>query len=352
MSSFHIYIFCSVLVLGILFGIYAYTKQGVVSERTIHAIEAKCSKFQNIFQVSCLRREIGAVMRSTNVDDIMHAVLMDSYHADDANTVYNSPNCHALAHVVGETAGIKLRVSIPRLFSMCGTGCVYGCVHGMFSGLLKQGKITKSTITTVCDDNTKLRLTSHDREACIHGIGHGLADYMHNDIPKAVLYCDSFVSLTDKKLCWDGIFMQLYGPVTVTETIRVLPADLFVDCREHAQVVRRSCMQSLLAVQSSVVRDIGYATGVCEGTLSDLDACIGDVDAYNEITLESEESIRDQCKHAQKEVYSCVDSFIHKVAESANGTEQIEAACNTNGIVYRNECLNYMKKQQLSWGVQ
>ncbi len=270
---------------------------------------------------------------------------MDSYHADDSDTVYNSPNCHVLAHLVGETAGNRSSISTPRLFAMCGTSCVYGCVHGMFSGLFKQGKLTKSTLATVCDMDSGLQSPLRDREECIHGIGHGIADYLHADISSAVSYCDAFVTMADKKMCWEGLFMQIYGPVVQTESTTRLPYDLFADCRQYPIIVRRICMESVLSVELSEVKDIGFATGVCDKSLHEVNDCIDSIESMESINTSLEQSVHARCKQAEKTVYACIDAFVATTKNDA----QIEEACATNGIVHRDACLAYMKQQRFLW---
>ncbi len=343
------YIFVSlVFCLGMLGGTYHYVSQGNVTEETIHTLQETCFQFQNLARVSCLRRELRAIVRSTNIPDIMRAVLLESYHAEDSNTVYNSPNCHALAHLVGETAGIRSDASVPRLFAMCGTGCVYGCVHGMFFGLLNQGKMTKSSIATVCDSSIEPGSTARDREECIHGIGHGLADYLPADIPSAVSHCDRFVTLADKKMCWGGLFMQVYGPVVQIKNASKLPEDIFADCRQYPVVVRRICMESVLSVELSVVRDIGFASGVCGSPLREVEQCIEAIESFQSLDKASEQFVYARCKQAEKAVYTCVDTFVATTESDA----QIEGACATNGIVHRDDCLAYMKQHRILGRIQ
>ena len=344
MKRQHIFVFCCVVFLGAWSGVYTYMRRGVVSERTIHAIQQKCLRFQSLSRISCLRNELRAIVHDWNIRDVMRAVLLESYHAEDSDTVYNSPNCHALAHLVGETAGVRSDASIPRLFAMCGTGCVYGCVHGMFSGLLRQGKLTKSTIATVCGTEIGSQSAALDREECIHGIGHGLADYLQSDIPSAVSYCENFTTLAEKKMCWDGLFMQVYDPVVQREDTSTLPVDIFVDCRQYPLMVRRICMQSVLSVELSVVRDIGFATSVCASSLQEADQCVEIVDSFLSIDKTSEEFIRTRCKQAEKAVYACIDRFVTTTKSDA----QIDSVCAANGIVHRDACLSYMKQQRPS----
>lgn len=349
MKHLRLFILCGLMCLGIFSGMYRYALRGIVSEHTIGAIQEKCSRFQKNAHVTCLRRELRAIMRITNIHDIMRAVLVDSYHAEDAQTVYNSPNCHALAHIVGETAGAQSRQSVAQLFGMCGTSCVYGCVHGMFSGLLKKGILTKSTIATVCDSDIGSHASQRDREECIHGIGHGLADYLYSDTPAAIEYCEGFVALSDRKMCWDGVFMQVYGPVVSPERALVLTADIFADCRRYSLDVRRACMQSALSVRVGIARDIGFATGSCEDSLNDLDQCIGDIDGEQSIDTLSEQRIYARCTLAEKNVYSCVDRFV-STSRDTDRMLPVEEVCDINGIVYRDECHAYIRKKLLARG--
>lgn len=333
--------------LGFAYGAYMYTMHGMVSERTIHSLRAVCAHYKGIQNTACLRAKLNEIIHADNVQSIMHAVLFDMYHSDDANTVYNSPNCHTMAHLVGEEAGKKSLVSVPRLISMCGKACVYGCLHGMFTGLLEQGVLKSNKIAQICDTGDSVRSDSIDREQCIHGVGHGLADYFNNDVLSAVSLCENFIKSDDKKICWEGLFMQIYGPVVPRNNPTQISRDIFAGCRIYPQEVRRVCMQAVLSVELSTVKDVGLATGVCQHALDHVEQCVGAVDSFQVLDSSSEQRIHAQCMQAASDVYGCVDSFVRAVSTKSNRNEQINTACHTNGVIYIDECKAYMTQKHL-----
>lgn len=334
-----------VCVIGIFCVVYIYNAQGVVSESTIARLRAKCSRYVGIKNVSCLRHELELVTRATNLDDIMHAVLLDSYHADDSNTLYNSPNCHALAHLVGETAGRQSLTSVPRMFAMCGTGCVYGCVHGMFSGLLKRGKLEPAKISTICDVDIKLSASSNDHEECVHGIGHGLADYFHNDVPQAVHFCNNFMRLDDKQICWDGVFMEVYEPVVSEQSSNLKSTGDFADCDQYQRESRVICIQSILSVRYRAIREINQALETCQRPLVQFEQCMDSVDAYQSLDLKSEQSIKDRCEAASSAMQTCANDTIQFLVKEKDLDEQVNGICQKNGVVLQEQCRIYVKKQ-------
>ena len=343
-SQFPLFLVCLVFIVGAVYGRYLNTKQGIVSEVIIQTLRTKCTRLRGVESVLCLRQGLRRIMRDTNVGDIMHAVLLDAYHADDPDTVYNSPNCHALAHLVGETAGRASRAPVSRLITMCGTACVYGCVHGMFSGLLKQGRLMPSRVATICAEGVDTPTPSNDHEQCVHGIGHGLADYFHNDVPRAIALCDTFVGYEDKKICWDGVFMEEYEPVIVQQSGALNSRDLFDGCRQYTGDIRVICMQSVLSVTYHSIREIDQAIGTCEKPLDQFEKCLESIQGSRSSTLEEERFNLYQCRRAIDAMDMCITDSVRAFPRGKNIDEQVNSVCQKNGIVYRDQCSAYIKK--------
>lgn len=345
MSKYLYGVVLCIFIVGIGVGVHSYGIGGRVSAATIVSIRQQCEHTHtNKEAVSCLRRHFRAIVRATNVHEVMDAILSEAYQKTDSDTVYNSPDCHELAHIVGETASAKTN-NVSQLFSQCGSACVYGCVHGIFIGLLHQGKVNPVNIADLCRDDRGEFSTDDDHEACIHGVGHGLADYLHNRLSIAITSCDAFEMLHDREECWGGVFMEAFAPVVAQNSTSAVSDDTFLPCRQFQKPIQVMCMASVLEAQHSAVIDIDRAMGICQKPLDQFHTCLDDIETYDTIDIVTEKTIARSCTLAETAMYVCIDKALGNLSMVKDSKAEANRVCSANGVVHKTECRAYVKKQ-------
>jgi len=118
------------------------------------------------------------------------------------------PDCHLLAHVVGEANLEKYNFDSGKAFSSCSFGCIEGCFHGVMeayvSSKVDQTQIS-SLIKGMCESVSSNSLL---RRQCIHGVGHGLLSQNYLSLNDAINACDYFGNTFRIETCRGGVFME------------------------------------------------------------------------------------------------------------------------------------------------
>jgi hypothetical protein len=112
----------------------------------------------------------------------------------------NDPAAHDKAHVVGfelfEEEGSKG-------LSVCDEAFSYGCYHGFIDHfLIKNGLGKIKEVERDCEVLGEVTAPS-----CLHGIGHGVMNWEHTNIQKALSDCDQLGEKA-RSFCYDGVFME------------------------------------------------------------------------------------------------------------------------------------------------
>lgn len=127
--------------------------------------------------------------------------------------LYDKSNypCHATAHhlgmwLYGYTTNLEKALSYTE--QLCGGAVSHGILQGFFmTQRLHNVNSTKIILTNLCpqiQDNPY----SIIRWQCLHGIGHGLAEFYDYDIVAAVNRCDELKPGWEQISCSKGLFMQ------------------------------------------------------------------------------------------------------------------------------------------------
>jgi hypothetical protein len=98
--------------------------------------------------------------------------------------------------------------------------CSNGFIHGVIGGRFRAEVLSEEQITALLPDFTRACMprptwspSNLDRAICYHGMGH-LFDYITNaDIPKALALCDKTTPTDYRRVCVQGVFMQIYQPL-------------------------------------------------------------------------------------------------------------------------------------------
>lgn len=165
--------------------------------------------------------------------------------------------CHGFVHEIGKAAYREFRAgqrpSLPRETAFCG----YGFYHGFMETLLQAGG-SLAAARRLCDSvGAELAASAPGaRNACFHGIGHGLGDQhdarFSGDIQAmldpALRVCDS-ISKTrlELYLCSSGVFNAIeilsssgqYG-------LSIAKADPFQVCRNQEERFRNACYTNMI----------------------------------------------------------------------------------------------------------
>jgi len=119
------------------------------------------------------------------------------------------PNSHTAMHFIGD---LLYRTLGLQGFSICDDSFGYGCYHQyMMDMLQEQGAARISDIEQLC-----MEASTAVRGGCLHGVGHGLAEYYRTDLVVALRACEHLSGEYPTRICTDGVFMEHNVP-TMTE---------------------------------------------------------------------------------------------------------------------------------------
>ncbi len=130
--------------------------------------------------------------------------------------------CHVLAHKVGERVVAEDpnrwidAIPLNPSDGLCSNGFIHGVVGGRFRAeVLDDATLNKllPDFRRACEPRTGWEPSSLDQAICYHGLGH-LYDFITNaDLPKALDICTQTTSQTYRRVCIEGVFMQIYQPL-------------------------------------------------------------------------------------------------------------------------------------------
>lgn len=191
-------------------GIHDHLFPGFVM--VVEVVDRLTIKDKNIFDKSILisGKEFRGLQYGDQMEIIKYITERDPAKAWDYlksvfiidGQVVNS--AHEFAHIVGNYAYEKFGLDGIKI---CDWNFGFGCFHGVTEKmLLSEGLSNLKFIEEKCIDIFPPD-KSQDYASCIHGTGHGVFDFVGGDIKKALLNCDT-ISETNRKHCYDGVFME------------------------------------------------------------------------------------------------------------------------------------------------
>jgi hypothetical protein len=133
----------------------------------------------------------------------------------DITTAYNDLQyyCHGTAHHFGMFVfGLTQNMTEALEFAKkrdCGGAMYHGAIENYFLSemIVNDAKIDEIEFVNICQslggDAKKL-----NRVECAHGTGHGLAKIYDYDIFASVKRCDEFPEAVERRLCYEGVFME------------------------------------------------------------------------------------------------------------------------------------------------
>jgi hypothetical protein len=143
-------------------------------------------------------------------------------------------NCHALSHIVGNSALEKYQYNVKTALSFGKETCGGGYVHGIVEHFLAQSLDPESEILTICEAKN---------EGCFHGIGHGIMILKKNDPDTSVQLCQKLVSDIQQIRCGEGIFMELFDSENASDDEKpsLDVSDPAKICNSHPDFYRNGC---------------------------------------------------------------------------------------------------------------
>ena len=146
-------------------------------------------------------------------------------------------SCHALAHEIGHAAYFKYRnfaAAMSYQDDLCGSGYVHGVVEARLAGVVN----VYSEMVRICAPYAATILSGK----CYHGVGHGLMNVTHNDLPLSLRWCDRYPDPNDRIRCYEGVFMENFSTDQQVHSSRYLkPSDPLFPCAQEPERYKGSC---------------------------------------------------------------------------------------------------------------
>ena len=145
--------------------------------------------------------------------------------------------CHGPAHHLGmflyETTQNLTKTLEFAAKRDCGGAMYHGGIENYFLSemILNKGDADEIEFTHICvtlaDDAKKMK-----RVECAHGIGHGLAKVYDYDVFSGVKRCDELSDPTERRICYEGLFMANVVAYTEIGGGTFDKDDLFYPCNK------------------------------------------------------------------------------------------------------------------------
>ena len=161
----------------------------------------KCAKSD---RPECYRQAFGNVAYRRGPEKAL-ALLA----TDDARMTAVHADCHQISHWIGRAGLVHYKQDAGQALShgamTCNSGYYHGVLQVALAGLPRDVVIRKAqTLCSAPAVNTEEFLLYQ----CVHGLGHGLMIYSHNDLPWSLRACHKLHTGFDRVSCTGGVFMQ------------------------------------------------------------------------------------------------------------------------------------------------
>ncbi|MSU74071.1 hypothetical protein EXS56_02945 [Candidatus Kaiserbacteria bacterium] len=165
---------------------------------------------------ACYEAEVSALYPKLSVVHIFDVVR--EIRREDPSYQF----CHVLAHKIGERVVAEDperwidAIPLNPSDGLCSNGFIHGVVGGRFRAeVLDDATLQKllSDFRRACEPRKGWSPSSLDQAICYHGLGH-LYDFITNaNLPKALDICTQTTTQTYRRVCIEGVFMQIYQPL-------------------------------------------------------------------------------------------------------------------------------------------
>lgn len=122
-----------------------------------------------------------------------------------------SPEVKALAHDYAHELGSSVRknyATAAEAMASCDASFLYGCLHGVASASFAGATNLNQELDLICAGVEASGAPLFATFECLHGVGHGLADYYKNDLTRTLTTCDHYKREGLRQACYSGAFME------------------------------------------------------------------------------------------------------------------------------------------------
>lgn len=184
----------------------------MVQVRDRESLASRCQQStESVSKMQCWEDVVRESLKQSGVDDALR--LIGDIYAKDGEF---AQSCHAMVHIVGQSAYSQFKSSGKVPLSEQAASCAFGFYHGFMEMLIaRKGAIEEARSFCAYVDKTLADITPNAKFGCYHGIGHGATD-VHNPkyfgderalIVPALATCEAFAQDRDQiKLCATGVF--------------------------------------------------------------------------------------------------------------------------------------------------
>ena len=188
-------------------------------------IVAKCANAK--YKPTCYEDEIPKLMQKISMEDAFNITRL--VQGKDSSYKY----CHVLGHKLSAQETAKDPEKWKEVIPRCPSGlCSNGCIHGAFQERFRSETLNESDLdtlkkdlSTICEPRSNWSPTGLEQGTCYHAVGHLLMYVTSADVNKSIQICKEVAVKPDghdwSKLCFDGIFMQIYQPLENEDKVLV-----------------------------------------------------------------------------------------------------------------------------------
>ncbi len=202
---------CMVVLIAV--GFYFIGTKAADGETSREIVE-RCQDTED--KSACYEREVPVLYPQFSVEEIFE--IIRGIRRSDSEYQF----CHVLAHKVGE----RIVAEDPEKWidaiplnppdGMCSNGFIHGVVGGRFRAEVLSNDALEKLVpefSRACEARGNWQPSDLDRAICYHGLGH-LYDFITDaDLPKALDMCERTAPEDLRRVCREGVFMQIYQPL-------------------------------------------------------------------------------------------------------------------------------------------
>ncbi len=202
------------LALALLVYAGSMTYTGVRSENLARTIVDRCQDEGD--RPACYEREVPALYPQRSVEELFDTIRT-------VRTLYSSYQfCHVAAHKLGEKVVAEDpdawvdAIALNPADGLCSNGFIHGVVGGRFRAEVLDEKTMTSLMPDfrrACEERSDWQPSSLDRAICYHGMGHLFLFISDGNIDRALATCESATDANYRRVCAQGVFMQIYQPL-------------------------------------------------------------------------------------------------------------------------------------------
>jgi hypothetical protein len=204
-----------VVLFAVLCGGWYVFAQSADPAQVAHDVVAECAHDAPTM-AACYEQEVPNLYPKLSLPAVFDVVR--DIRAEDKTYQF----CHVLAHKLGERLvaedpdkWLDLIPLNPR-DGLCSNGFVHGVIGGRFRAeVLSDATLEKvlPDFSLACEAHSGWTPTSFDRANCYHSMGHLFVFITDADIDKAFSLCERAVPEDTRRMCVQGVFMQIYQPL-------------------------------------------------------------------------------------------------------------------------------------------